>query len=943
MKKVVLLLLALWAAPAGAQVYTGRIDVQALDLTGAVLPGATVDISGPQARTATTDREGLAHLLNLEPGIYTVRVKLTGFSDYLNHNVEVRAGVSVPLRISLTVQGVATQVQVTNEAPVVDVKKVTTAASFAVDDLQRIPSARDPWVVLQTVPSVVVDRVNVGGAESGQQSSFMAKGASITDNTWSIDGIPVTDMAATGTTPAYYDFDMLQEMHVVTGGADVQSSTPGVQLNVVLKAGSDKLRGSSRVYFENESLQANNMPPDLASTIGGKSGKGNRTHEYSDYGVEAGGPLMKGRLWAWGAAGKTHIDLLTLTDAHDRTELRNASAKLVGQVNRALRANFTYFRGDKEKFGRGAAPNRAPETTYDQHGPTDLYKGELDYAGRQVFVSAKAAHVRAGFTLTPEGGTAQSMWEDDQGIFHGSFDLFTTNRPQNSFAADGNFFRGRNELKFGLSWRRNDVRSTDSFPGTGIITYHIGYPQMLGQVTRDSATFTTAGYSGAYASDTWTHDRLTVTAGLRWDRQASSLGAASVPAAKTFPSLLPAVTATPQNDVIVWNSVSPRVGATWAFGEDRTTVARAAYSMFAAQLPAASASFISTIQAATITFPALDLNGNKLADPDELQLNLIAGFSGFDPFDPTRVTTLNEIGKYRTPVTHEGIFGVDHELWPHFGVGAAVTYRYMTHFTWAPLIGITSADYARVGTLTGSADPIGSYSVPLYALKVSSVPTGNGRIYEERQGYHQRFWGVEVNAVKRFSDRWMLRFAFSTNDHREYFGSPDSLGDPTPSPLEPARNGGLVLTETTGSGKSNVFMVLPNYQFAMNGLYQWRWGINVAANALIRQGYATPFFAGATRTGDGVNTVLEFKDVLVVDDVGRFRLPATKSVDARVEKVLSFDRATLALDFDVFNAVNAATPLGKQYDLRFTGPLGFNQVLEIMNPLIVRLGARLSF
>jgi hypothetical protein len=365
--------------------------------------------------------------------------------------------------------------------------------------------------------------------------------------------------------------------------------------------------------------------------------------------------------------------------------------------------------------------------------------------------------------------------------------------------------------------------------------------------------------------------------------------------------------------------------------------------MFSAQLPATSASFISTIQAATITFPALDLNGNKLADPGELQTNVIAGFSGFDPFNPTRITTLNQIGDYRTPVTHEAIFGIDHELWPHFGVGGAVTYRYMTHFTWAPLIGVTSADYVQVGTLTGSADPIGSYSVPLYALRVASVPAGNGRIYEERQGYHQRFWGVELNAVKRFSDRWMLRFAFSTNDHREYFDGTDSLGDPTPSPLSPSRNGGLVLTETTGSGKSNVFMVLPSYQFVITGMYQWRWGINLAGNALVRQGYATPFFAGAQPTGDGVNTVLEFKDVLVVDDIGHFRLPAIKSLDARVEKVLSFHHADLALDFDVFNAVNAATPLGKQYDLRFTGPLGFNQVLEIMNPLIVRLGARITF
>src|SRR5215467_4843469 len=61
----IILMLAVWAAPARAQVHTGRIDVSVFDLTGAVLPGSAVDISGPQAQTETTDTHGEAHFLNL--------------------------------------------------------------------------------------------------------------------------------------------------------------------------------------------------------------------------------------------------------------------------------------------------------------------------------------------------------------------------------------------------------------------------------------------------------------------------------------------------------------------------------------------------------------------------------------------------------------------------------------------------------------------------------------------------------------------------------------------------------------------------------------------------------------------------------------------------------------------------------------------------------------
>ena len=74
---------------------------------------------------------------------------------------------------------------------------------------------------MQTVPGIIVDRVNVGGSESGQQSGYQAKGASGADATWNMDGIPITDMAATGATPTYYDFDMFQEMNVTTGGSDM--------------------------------------------------------------------------------------------------------------------------------------------------------------------------------------------------------------------------------------------------------------------------------------------------------------------------------------------------------------------------------------------------------------------------------------------------------------------------------------------------------------------------------------------------------------------------------------------------------------------------------------------------------------------------------------------------------------------------------------------------
>src|SRR3954466_14083417 len=125
------------ATPSTPQVSTGRIDAAIVDSTGAVLPGVTVEIGGPQNRSAVSDALGEAHFLNLEPGTYTVSAKLSGFSDYLNKNVAVATGASVPLKVSMSVAGVSTQVQVTSEAPTVDTKKMTTSTNVSVEELQN--------------------------------------------------------------------------------------------------------------------------------------------------------------------------------------------------------------------------------------------------------------------------------------------------------------------------------------------------------------------------------------------------------------------------------------------------------------------------------------------------------------------------------------------------------------------------------------------------------------------------------------------------------------------------------------------------------------------------------------------------------------------------------------------------------------------------------------
>ena len=152
-----------WAAPASAQQYTGRIEVTAEDSTGARLPGVTVELSGPFNQSVVTDARGEARFLNLAPGTYTIKCTLAGFNDYKNTNVPVAIGGNLQLKTTLAVSGVSQQVEVTAQSPVIDTKKQGTSTTVSLAEMQGIPTARDPWVVMQSVPGIVMDRVNVGG------------------------------------------------------------------------------------------------------------------------------------------------------------------------------------------------------------------------------------------------------------------------------------------------------------------------------------------------------------------------------------------------------------------------------------------------------------------------------------------------------------------------------------------------------------------------------------------------------------------------------------------------------------------------------------------------------------------------------------------------------------------------------------------------------------
>ena len=191
---LVLALTALLAAGAHAQLQTGNLYGTVKDQSDSALPGVTVTLSGQGApQLQVTNAQGAFHFLGLSPGSYDIKAELEGFStvDYPNIAINIGRNTSIEVKLQSAVEETIT---VTAESPLLDERRISTGATVAQTELEKIPTARDPWAILQTTPGVLTDRINVGGNQSGQQSSYVGPGSTGDQAVWAVDGVIITDM-----------------------------------------------------------------------------------------------------------------------------------------------------------------------------------------------------------------------------------------------------------------------------------------------------------------------------------------------------------------------------------------------------------------------------------------------------------------------------------------------------------------------------------------------------------------------------------------------------------------------------------------------------------------------------------------------------------------------------------------------------------------------------
>jgi outer membrane receptor protein involved in Fe transport len=300
-RQTLFVLALMWAGPVGAQITRGAISGTVRDVMGAVVPGATVTVTNIDTnagRTIVTDPRGFYRVAALEPGRYSVRAELSGFSAVENTDIVVRTATEVTLNVELPVGRIGEALTVTGKPVAVELNKtnptigLTSTARQAVE-LPLSGGRNINNLVLLTPNTFNVTAANGGNTNVGQ-GSYVVNGQRSRNNNYMIDGSDNNDISVTIATSQIVP-EAVAEFQVLTNAYSVEfGRNSGAQINLITKSGSNSVKGEVWEYYTTNELYS-------LSNIEKASGLTKPAHfNRHQFGLDIGGPIIKDKLFFFG-------------------------------------------------------------------------------------------------------------------------------------------------------------------------------------------------------------------------------------------------------------------------------------------------------------------------------------------------------------------------------------------------------------------------------------------------------------------------------------------------------------------------------------------------------------------------------------------------------------------------------------------------------------------
>jgi hypothetical protein len=253
-----------------AQETTGGLQGTIKDPSGAIVQGAKVGITGPTlvgVKEAISDSNGYYRFANLPPATYTITVTAQGFTTLKREGVTIEVGHLPTLDLPMQVGTGSTVVEVTEEAPLIDVTTTRTMTNITQDVIQDVPHGRSFQSVIEFAPSARNEPLQgsnrlgsgTGGDSPGNGSNggaygFSVAGGADSENSYLVEGQETANIIG-GYSHTNVPFDFIQEVQVKTSGIEAEhGGALGGVANVIMKKGSSQYHGSLFATYENGSF-----------------------------------------------------------------------------------------------------------------------------------------------------------------------------------------------------------------------------------------------------------------------------------------------------------------------------------------------------------------------------------------------------------------------------------------------------------------------------------------------------------------------------------------------------------------------------------------------------------------------------------------------------------------------------------------------------------------
>lgn len=304
---VFFLLSLLGIARVSAQSPNGTISGLIVDPTGAIIVGADIllanDATGVQY-SAETNGSGIYLVPNLLPGTYRLQVSKIGFKTLIKPDIILNVQDALAINFTLPVGAASETVTVTGGAPLINTESGAVSTVIDSDFVENLPlNGRSFNTLLQLTPGVVIAPTNSAFANNGGQ--FSISGQRTSANNFLIDGVsanfgvgPVSGQGTAGTgaaqafsvlggTSSLVSVEALQEFRIETSSfAPEFGRSPGGQVILTTRPGTNDFHGGAYEYFRNDVLDANDW-------FAKRAGEPRAPERHNDFGAYLGGPVQK--------------------------------------------------------------------------------------------------------------------------------------------------------------------------------------------------------------------------------------------------------------------------------------------------------------------------------------------------------------------------------------------------------------------------------------------------------------------------------------------------------------------------------------------------------------------------------------------------------------------------------------------------------------------------